>query len=554
MSLRNRLVLPVVALLFLTFMAACGGSPTHSIPAPPPTGAFSDSNLNGTYVFSVTGSDAVVGGYQAIVGTLMADGNGNINAGTFDINNPGNNGVLLGLTVASGSKYSVTSDGRGTANVNVSGGGSLGFDFVLTSKTGGGLITEFDGNGTGSGTLDLQTSNAISATNYSFNFSGTSGINTSLCGDSSSTGGSFVIPFATVGTFTLGSGGSISGGTEDAVNNCVSIGGTSGLAITGGSVSPAPATSTISSGVGTFLFHVYPIDGNHLKFIEIDSAVVVAGDAFPQSSTIPTNNVFTVAGFDIPAFGPFTAAGLIVTDGNGNVTSASAEDINDISGTTGSGVASEVTGYTGAYTAVSGGRSLLTLTNFANGAGGVLCGASGTPSCQFAIYPSSGGLQILEVDSLGTTGGIAYAQNGSPVLASGQGYGMNLSGSNLSAGAEEDDIAEFTYNSSNTPNIKGIIDFNDQGSTSLGQGLTSVYTADGTVPGRGTVSANGSKNAYDYTAYVVDSSTAVCVVTDSNMIALGSLGTQNASVNAAAQRLAVLQLRPGAKSGLKRRK
>jgi len=50
---------------------------------------------------------------------------------------------------------SITSDGRGLASLT-SAYGTYGFDFVLYS-TSSGLITEYDANGTGSGTLDLQT-------------------------------------------------------------------------------------------------------------------------------------------------------------------------------------------------------------------------------------------------------------------------------------------------------------------------------------------------------------------------------------------------------------
>ncbi len=58
----------------------------------------------------------------------------------------------------------------------------------------------------------------------------------------------------------------------------------------------------------------------------------------------------------------------------------------------------------------------------------------------FAAYPSSGGTQLLEIDGLGITGGVAYPQSNTS-FASGQGYGLNLTGSN---GSEVDDIAEFT--------------------------------------------------------------------------------------------------------------
>ena len=70
MSLRNRVVLPIVALLSLTFLVACG-SGTHS-PVPPPSGGFSNTDFNGTYTFSILGLDA--NGTFAMAGSLTACG------------------------------------------------------------------------------------------------------------------------------------------------------------------------------------------------------------------------------------------------------------------------------------------------------------------------------------------------------------------------------------------------------------------------------------------------------------------------------------------------
>jgi hypothetical protein len=539
MSFRTRLVLPVI-LSTLAVLAGCGSSSNKTVA--PPTGAFSDSNLKGTYVFSVVGSDSAAGNFLAMTGTLTADGRGNVTGGTFDLNNPHGAGVVSPLTISSGSKYSVTSDGRGIATLNTS-AGAFGFDFVLSSNEGG-QITEFDPNGSGSGTLDLQSTVAQAdiVGSYAFNLTGTSGVGSTICGFNP--GATVTIPLATVGAFTLGNDGSITAGVEDINNNCFSVGGVNGLAISSGSVNLTTGKAILTSSAGTFNFDVFPINSSHLKFIETDSSPAVVGDAFTQTSSIPAgNNVFTIAGFDSVAGGPFTAAGIIDTDGSGSVKSDSVEDINDF------GVAAEVGTVTGStisgnYTALSGGRSVLTLTAFVNGNNG-----SGCTSCQFAVYPSSGGLQLLEIDGGGTTSGIAYLQGPSPTLASGQGYGMNLSGANFTLGAEEDDIAEFTNNNGT---FTGRVDFNDQGSTSPDLTFSSAYSADSTVPGRGTVTP--SANGFDLVTYVVNSSTVVFVETDSNQVALGSFAMQNstAKANAAVSHLAVLRARPGARKALKR--
>jgi hypothetical protein len=162
---------------------------------------------------------------------------------------------------------------------------------------------------------------------------------------------------------------------------------------------------------------------------------------------------------------------------------------------------------------------------------------------------------MLEIDDAGSTNGIAYPQTAT-TLASGEGYGMSLSGLFVTANSSssEDDIAEFTNSNGN---FDGIIDFNDQGSTSFKNTFSSTYAADATVSGRGTVTP--SRNGYDLTTYVVDSSTAVVVSTEANAndayIALGALVKQNASAqsNLVASHLTTLRVNasPRAKSARK---
>ncbi|HEY3974446.1 MAG TPA: hypothetical protein VGM18_15695 [Candidatus Sulfotelmatobacter sp.] len=546
MPLRNRFVLAII-LSSLAALAGCGSSSGSG--SAPPTGGFSDSNLSGTYVFSTTGSDSTTGELLAVTGSFTADGKGGISGGTMDINDPAI-GVAPAQAITAGS-YSVGADGRPSSGSGLitltSAAGTFNFDFVLTSSEGG-LITEFDSNGSGSGTLELQTTVAQSSINgqsYVFNFSGTSTNGTgAVCGNGSVGG---TLPFATVGAFTVDSSGNITG-IEDVNSNCVSLYGTSGTAITGGSINlgTVPGTATITTAGNTYSFDVYPVSPTELKFIEIDSLPVVSGEVFSQSSSIPTgNNVFAVAGFDIVVGSPFTSVGLLVTDGAGNITTSSVQDIND------AGTAFEVPGFSGGYSTLTGGRSLITMNGFVKGDSG-----SGCSSCQFAVYPSSGGLQILEVDGGGATDGVAYLQGGSPSLASGQGYGMNLTGFNFNSDTEEDDIAEFT-NTSGTFS-PGKIDVNDEGSTSFGNSFSSTYSADSTVSGRGTVAAGS--NSYDLITYVVNGGagtpTAVAIDSDGTFVSLGLLGTQTASAssNAATRHLKVLSLKPGTKpKALKRR-
>lgn len=540
MSLRHHFTLPVI-LSALVLLAGCGGGGSSTTTGtPPPSGSFSNSDLNGTFVFSVAGSDSN-GNYMATVGTFSADGKGNITGGTLDFNDNGT-GPAANQAVTGGN-YFVGVDGRPSSQLGLltlkTSTGNFTFDYVLTSSQHG-LITEFDSFGSGSGTLDLQanvTQTNVNGQSYAFNFSGTSGLGSTFCGVSS--GASVVVPLATVGAFTLDASGNISAGVQDFNNNCTSTGLTN-LPMTGSvSLATVPGTATLTSGGSTYTFDVYPVDSTHLKFIETDTTPILVGDAFTQTSTIPAgNNVFTLAGFDITAQSAFVAAGIVDTDGNGNILSDSVEDINSFS------AATEVTtGITGTYTALSSGRSVLTFSSgFINGNNGAGCS-----NCQFAAYPSSGGLELLEIDDAGMTDGTAYPQTSGASLASTQGYGMNLTGiaaMNNGFGqptyTEEDDIAEFTNtNGSLTP---GVIDFNDTGSVSFGQKFSSTYAADSTISGRGTVTP--SSNAYNLVTYAINNTSEAVVSVDAGLVGLGSIVQQNSSAksSAASRHLAVLRL------------
>ena len=71
MSLRNRIFLPVILSAFAVLVGCGGNGVSITRPIPPPTGGFSQSNLNGTYVFSASGTDTNGFAY-AMVGTFSA--------------------------------------------------------------------------------------------------------------------------------------------------------------------------------------------------------------------------------------------------------------------------------------------------------------------------------------------------------------------------------------------------------------------------------------------------------------------------------------------------
>jgi hypothetical protein len=497
----RRVLMLLAALTSLLAILGCGsgGSPAKINPV-----GFSNSTLTGTYVFSSIGQNSdPLGGFISMAGALVANGSGGITGGTMDIVDT-TFGPAIAQQITSGS-YSVNSDGRGKATLN-SAAGTIVLDFVLSSGSHG-LVTEFDGNGTGSGTIDLQTAVPTLgqlAGSYAFSLGGIdSNFNT----------------LATVGALTLDSNGNITAGVQD-----TNDGGASSFNPTlTGSATAGSGTIPGTVPLGSFIFDFYPIDATHFKVIETDFLSILVGDAFSQTgaSIPPGPMVFTMTG---GATVPVALGGLVTSDGTGNFT-AGLEDINNA----GAISQSAFTG-TAASGGSVGGRVLVNLSGF-------------TPAIQFAIYPSKGGVLMLETDSLNVLMGTALAQT-SQTFAASQNFGFNLSAANA-GGFEEDDIAQF--NTTSTA-FTGVVDINDAAALAPGQRLNGNYTFDSPATGRGTATTTaGGSGFVSFTFYVVNSSTVLLIETDTNQLGAGMFQLQ--SVPAAAMMQSRLLMVPPAMRG-----
>jgi len=500
MSLRNRLVVPVI-FSALALLVGCGGSSTNSV-TPPPSGGFSNTNFNGTYTFSFTGGDA--NGVFAIAGSLVACGcsAGTISSGSLDFVDP--TGVDPASAIGSNSTYHINADGRGTARLMYTPTGGtaseIDVDFVLSSSSHG-MIMEYDSNGGGSGTIDQQPAavaqTSLAATPYAFSLSGSDNSNNTLL---------------SVGALTLDSGGNIQTGAVQDFNYSATP--TTQLTLTGtvtvGS-GTTPGTAQLSTSFGNFTFDVYAIDSSHLKLIENDGQAILVGDAFAQTSTsFPTGTlVFQVAGLDTSS-NLMTAAGLMSS--SGAAIPSGTEDIND-DGTIDNGTNPATPfNFTGFDTSSGGGRYLLTLSNFA--------GAS-----LFAAYPSSGGLLLMQVDTglaAGTMSGIALTQTSTTGLAASQGYAMGLSGEDTVGVAQLDEIAEFKTIGTG---LSGLIDNDESLATS---NLNGSYTTGSN--GTGSVTFTSQQELF---YYGVDDSTTLFITADSSEAAMGALQLQTTPTNAA---------------------
>jgi len=514
----RRLLIALTAIASVLLLASCGSS-SSGLPTPN-RGGFNNSNLNGTYVLSVSGTDFRSGGgsFFAIVGTITADGKGNITGGTVDINNANLGGTGVFQEKLSPTPYSITPDGRGISKLLTS-VGDFGLDFVLTSNSHG-LVTRFDIAGTGSGTLDLQGSASQSSLgSLAFSLAGADSGNNAL---------------GTVGAFTLNpSTGAITSGTQDFNDNGSSAAsGLTGLPLTGGSLvlasggTQGTAVLTTSSTFGSLGFDVWVIDSTHLKFIETDTTgPALSGDAFTQQTSFTAGQlVFTISGADSGG-GPFAAGGYVTATADGTLSNG-IEDFNDV-GTAESGRA-----FSGSCATFTAGRCQLDLIGFTN--------------TSFAAYPSSGGVLLLENDNnaLAITQGAAFSQTETSFAA--QGYGLNLSGLNanpiFASGGEVDDIAQFNTSTATANNMSGVLNENDltlpcSPPTTGCYNLSGTYTPDPTADGRGSILARtpGSligRLSLEY--YVVDGSTMLFVEGDQAQVAIGTFQAQSSSASGGA--------------------
>ena len=518
-----RLLMALAAITGILLLASC----SSSTPPPPNQEGFGLGDVNGTYVFSSLGADSTTGDLLALAGAFVANGTGSIKGGTMDVMAPGLDVVDTNQTITSGS-YSVSTDGRGQVTLT-SAAGTFAFAFVLTSVSNGvsshGLLSEFDGNGSGSGTLDLQTAvTSLSqlANPYAFTISGQTGTLSNT---------------ASAGAFTLNSSGTITAGTGIQDLNASGIT-YSAMAVTGGATlgsGTGPGSLTLTSSSFALTFDYYPIDATHFKLVETDGSEFLAGDAFIQTgASIPNGAMVFTMGGGITA--PVAVGGLMNSDGTGNFSSG-LEDVND-AGTL-SPAQLSFSG-TAAGPASTGGRVAVNLTGF----------IPATPSgpSLWAIYPSGGGLLLLEMDSANVTQGVGYAQTATSFSAaclecggtpsSPVGYGLNLSGYNLQAPFEVDDIAQFDATTGTSNNMTGILEENDEGVNQVSATtLTGTYTPDSPATGRGSILVPSLKTplgglTLEY--YVVDSSTVVFIEVDSLQVSAGIFEEQSSAQSGAA--------------------
>lgn len=517
--------LGILTLLIGAALAGCGGS--SSTPPPPPTGGFSDASLSGQYAFSMAGADATTGAYLARVGSFIADGNGKITAAMEDV-------VALGSTppaaviVFSGGTYEIQANGRGVLVLSDSNGGGLQLYLEMNSISQGTLI-QTDLNASTTGSFSKQNSsdftNSAIAGNYVFDVNGVEFSN-----------GGGVAPISIAGQFGANGNQVVTGGTIDINDGNVSAP-SGAISIDPGAyqLDTTAAGSTFGRGTATFAgttFAYYIIDSSHISLIEEDQLGGAQGDAFLQSSNVPTQNsqftgnfAFLVGGASVLGSQGAVARGARLTaDGGGNLSTVVLTDNNN-------GTVNRIT----ANTTVTNATYDIDTAYAGSGRGTMTFTTSGLGTFTYVFYLVSPTHAVIQDTSPGIIAdGLMLAQTGAPYSQAGLdgSYTVNWNGVQLgpttSAPYDIDFLGQYTLTSDTTQNISGVADYTQLGLT-IGQlvsnvGLTGYVTLvnDGSQANNVRyVAANSSSSTYNFDGFLASPNTMFVVSSDANRVSAG---------------------------------
>jgi hypothetical protein len=515
------------------YAAACGGGNSTVTPTPTPTptpqGSYSLASLNGTYAFSMSGTDNTQGLSISRIGSFHADGQGNITMAIEDVNDGGSFSTF-NFTAAPASNYTMSSNGRGVLTlshpdvVNPSLADNFTFSIALDS-TSGGLMIETDGSSTMSGNFRLQTISSTFATAYAFDVSGVD------LGNST--------PVSFIGQFTTNGVSGVTGGEMD-VNDGASP--TGAIALQPGTITldatnfsnfgrgTMTLTTTLNSQILNLSYVFYVVDASHLVLVENDTVAATSGSATAQTAVpitvaaFPGSFVFAVGGAAISqgVFGSLSRAGRFTSDANGNITNLSVDE--------------DFSGGVNAFPK-AGGFSNVTFTIDAAGTGrGTLNFTDVTRNqpFQYVFYMASATQGFIQDDSPNVVAdGSITAQSGTFTAASIAGsYAINWSGVNLANGFEEDFVGVIPVSSASSNNISGgVLDFTELGDGKIFTGIPVngllTLQGDGTLGGaQGNAlqltTAQTPSTTFNFRAYVVNANTIILVGVDSARVVIGT--------------------------------
>lgn len=501
--------------------------------APSPANAtvkivYSDGSLKGPFAFAYSGGTG--SSFQAIAGSFVTDGQGNILSGVEDVDSFAT-GVRTRVPIFSGN-YLVGPDGCVNATLNTGLQAGTTWEFALTSNKHAQMI-RFDKSNTASGTIDQQNlddlTNSLSVISGPYVL-GVSGFDAGLH------------PLGVAGRFSSDAAGGIPlGNTIVDMND-------------NGSVTPADRTlhgtysfdaanpgtgrgtlTLTSTATGQIQYAFYIVDSTHLRLVEIDANDFLAGDAFSSpagnsftaGSLAKANFLFTAVGTS--GAGAYAAGGVFASDGGGNITGG-AFDVNNA----GSVPASAALGSC-AYTVDSTtGRVDLKLFS---GSGACPAGPSASLA-EYAAYQTAQGTAVmLELDANAITSGLAFQQQSTSTLPLGS-FAVGLAtrgvGQDSPNSVEQDATGSIALSGATGAAGAGLtsgnLDINDFDavfqSDPASASASSIGTPDSNGRGTAILNATDPTVTFNLIYYIIDSSRALLLGSDTTRVGSGIVARQ----------------------------
>ncbi len=275
--------------------------------------------LSGGYAFMFQGSTEA--GPVAIVGSIDADGTGNVLSGSLDVSQP--SGVTENVAITNGN-FVLNADNRGTLTLTTATLGTQNFRIAVDAAGALGRFIEADaaGSGTirGNGVIKKQNSSAFSDSNISstlaFEFEGST-----LAGGRS----------AMIGSLVTDGGGNITSGLLDAnsagtVRSDVAVATPSTYSISGAST--GRGTVSLKAGtVGNVNGVIYVVNSSDIFFLRTDAFAsgvdMLSGEILGQSGpfgVLPAGTGVLHLQGNSTANSTSVGAGLVVSTGLGALT------------------------------------------------------------------------------------------------------------------------------------------------------------------------------------------------------------------------------------------
>lgn len=228
--------------------------------------AFSASKLQGKYVFGFAGSG--VNGAAGLAGQWNMNGNGNITAGGFDLNDGG--AVVLDSPLSGTYSMTAGGSGRGTATLNGVYNSSINFAFYIVSATDIKFV-ETDLQPTLSGEVLRQAPSPFSAATLHGGYA-------TILGGSDSGG----FPLGAGAVFTADGAGNLSGTMDQNDDGFISSCTFANTAYT--FTSGGRFAATVGSGCpSSFQLAMYPAANGSVQLVNVDGNSVVSGSANRQT-------------------------------------------------------------------------------------------------------------------------------------------------------------------------------------------------------------------------------------------------------------------------------